>query len=97
MPFKVESSCDDLVAKLSLPKPLVLDHVRIAVPVREVHVEVLHLFGDLTLQSALVFLNADDALVSTPVALHVLQSLLEEERQILALAARQSKTLQVDM
>lgn len=93
----VESSGQHLVHELSLPEFLVLYHVRITVAVAEVHVEVLDLLGDLLLQTALFLLDLDDAPVGVPVALDVLQRLLEEERQVLGFAARKSQALTVDV
>lgn len=69
----------------------------IALTVAEVHVEVLDLFGDLLLQSALFLIDFDDAPVGVPVALDVLQCLLEEERQVLGFVARKSQALDVDV
>lgn len=83
--------------ELSLPELLVLDHVRIAMAVAEVHVEVLDLLGDLLLQSALLLLDFDDAPVRVPVALDILQRLLEEEWQVFGLVAWKSQALNVDV
>lgn len=65
--------------------------------VAEVHVEVLDLLGDLLLQSALLLLDFDDAPVRVPVALDVLQRLLEEEWQVFGLVAWKGQALNVDV
>ena len=65
--------------------------------VAEVHVEVLDLLGNLLLQSALLLLDLDDAPVRVPVALDVLQRLLEEERQVFGFVTWKSQALNVDV
>lgn len=97
MDFHVEGGGQHLVHELPLPELLVLNHVRVAVPVAEVHVEVLDLLGNLLLQPALLLLYLYYAPVRVPIALDVLQRLLEEEGEVLGLAAREGQALDVDV
>jgi hypothetical protein len=65
--------------------------MRKAVSIGEINVEVFHLFGDLLLKTAFLFLDADDTAMRAPVALYVFQCLFEEERQVFSLSTGQSQ------
>lgn len=97
MHLHVEGSRQDLIAELTLPEFLVLNHMGITVAVGEVDVEVFYGFGDLLLNASLFLFDFDNATMGCPVALYALQGLLEEKGKIHCLLTRNSKALEVDM